>query len=115
MPDVHAASIDFLADLDLYNHEKPFVALASPGVKIRDDQLNNLQWETNDNVTIRDVRGFEDRFVLDDCGFQLIKHSTQSLEFSTADHINDYRHETQNLLNSLLGNSRVRCWEARVR
>ena len=114
MPDVQAASIDFLANIDLYTHEKPYVALVSPGVQISDDELNNLQWETHDDITIKDVRGSEDGFLLDECGSQLIKHTANNLEFSTREQINDYKQETQALLKGLLSASRVRCWETRV-
>ena len=114
MPDVQAASIDFLANIDLYAHEKPYVALVSLGVQIGDDELNNLKWETRDDITINDVRGSEERFSLTECGSQLIKHTAKNLEFSTREQIDDYKQETQALLKGLLGASRVHCWETRV-
>ena len=114
MPDA-LASIDFLADLELYKQEKPFAALASPGVEVSDDQLNNLQWESHVDITIKDIRGRESEYPLERCGFQIVKHRAQTMTFTSKEDIESYRRETESQLLELLGVTRVYCWEARVR
>lgn len=107
--------IDFIADIDLYNHEKPFAALASPGtVTVGEDQLQNLQWQTHGDIDIVDIRGIEEQFTLDECGFQIVKHPGQKVSYATTDELELYKQEIGQLLSSLLGAVKVHCYEARV-
>ena len=114
MPNAAFASIDFLADIDLYHHEKPFVALVAPGVKVRDEDLNNLQWEPHE-ISIDDVRGEEPKFGIDECGFQFVKDPKPDLNFTVAEDIEKYKQHTQTFLKGFFGALRVHCWETRVR
>ena len=113
MPGIQGA-IDFLADIELYKFEKPFAALVSPGTQVTDDQLNNLQWETHNDIVIDDIRGREDQFTLENCGFQLLKSPARNLSFAVVEDIENYKRETEVVLGNLLGASSVYCWEARV-
>ena len=114
MPNVKAG-IDFLADIDLYNQEKPFAALASPGtVTVGEDQLHNLRWETHNNIDITDIRGNEDQYLLDHCGFQIVKYPGQKATYVTTGELEQYKRGTAKLLSGLLEATQVYCYEAKV-
>ena len=115
MPDIKA-SIDFLANLDLYNHEKPYAALASPGtVVVGEDQLHNLQWETHRDVHVTDIRGNEKLYNLEECGFQVVRSPGHQSVYTNLEELEKYKRGTEQLLSTLLKPTQVHCYEARVR
>ena len=114
MPDIKA-SIDFLADIDLYQYEKPYAALASPGtVAVGEDQLHNLQWETHRDVHVTDIRGNEKLYTLEDCGFQIVRSPGHKSVYTKLDDLEKYKRGTEHLLRGLLKATQVHCYEARV-
>ena len=114
MPDV-TASIDFLADLELYQNEKPYAALVPPGTNVSEDELNNLEWTRHSDIRISDIRGIESKFILDECGFQLMKNPAPSYNLKTVEEIEGYKRSTEKTLKDLLGACHVTCYEARFR
>lgn len=74
MPDL-IASIDHLADIPLYEEEKPYVVLVSP--ENRGSHItNNLVFETHSGIQIADVRGKDDEFTLEKVGFEVMAHKS---------------------------------------
>ena len=116
MPNVQA-SIEFLADIPLYEYEKPYLALLPPqeGFDPNEERMDNLEWETHDQLCIADIRGREDDFKLEECGFQVAHHASQVPHFADVRDIIAYRKETEALLGSMLGACHVVCYESRVR
>jgi hypothetical protein len=51
-------SIDFIADLQLYQHEKPYLVLLPADKKWDTEKVktDNLQFERHNNITISDIR-----------------------------------------------------------
>ena len=113
MPSVHAR-LDFLADIPLYQHEKPYVVLLPAHEKSDPDQrLNNLEWEVHD-VLATDIRGLWDAIDIDRCGFQAIRHKTASLGFDSDPDLWAYRKETESLLKERYPSSYIVCYDLKV-
>ncbi|KAI0144377.1 hypothetical protein GGR57DRAFT_517992 [Xylariaceae sp. FL1272] len=59
-------------------------------------------------VKVYDVTGDEDKFTLDNCGFQYVKHKTAETDFVEYNHLTGaYYQETADLLKKVTGASRV--------
>ena len=113
MPLLHAR-LDFLADIPLYQHEKPYVVLLPAHEKSDPDQrLNNLEWEAHD-VLMTDIRGIWDTLDIDRCGFQAIRHKTASSDFHSVPDLRAYRKETESLLKERYPSSYIVCYDLKV-
>lgn len=113
MPSVHAR-LDFLADIPLYRHEKPYVVLLPAHEKRDPDQrLNNLEWEIHD-VLLTDIRGLWDTIDIDRCGFQAVRHKTSSLGFDSIPDLRAHQKETEILLKERYPSSHVVCYDLKV-
>ncbi|KAL8797875.1 MAG: hypothetical protein Q9195_000227 [Heterodermia aff. obscurata] len=114
MPSVRAR-LDFLADIPLYQDEKPYVVLLSVHEKRDPDQrLNNLEWEVHE-VRVTDIRGLWDTIDIDRCGFQAIRHKTASLGFDSMPDLHAYQKETEMLLKERYPSSHIVCYELKLR
>lgn len=60
--------ITYLKWRDAYNKEKPFQILSDIPKDAKDQRTTNLEWEDHE-TRIRDVRGNEDHYSLDEHGF----------------------------------------------
>ncbi|KAI0866428.1 hypothetical protein F4860DRAFT_523706 [Xylaria cubensis] len=59
-------------------------------------------------VKVWDVTGDEDKFTLDNCGFQFVKHASAEKNFEEYNHLKEgYYQETADLLKKVTGASRV--------
>ncbi|KAK3988948.1 hypothetical protein QBC44DRAFT_397215 [Cladorrhinum sp. PSN332] len=67
------ARCTFLRPLDLYKTAKPYWLFIGKPDHARDIETTNVETEIRE-VNVSDVRGREDGFVLDEHGFQFIKH-----------------------------------------
>jgi hypothetical protein len=116
MPDIQA-NLEFLANLPLYETEKPYLALVPPRPDFDPDteRMDNLEWETHTDITITDIRGQIDILTIDKCGFQVMQHSTGVKEFDGMKDLRAYREETEALLRDTLQASYVLCYDLKVR
>ena len=114
MPDIEAG-LDFLANIPLYQTEKPFLALLSPDRQI-DPEIprSNLQWEHHDRITIRDMREDAQNVKIEKCGFQFVNHESSISSFEDVLRVEAYKRETETLLAKELGAERVVCYDFRV-
>src|SRR5436190_7366703 len=103
MPDI-IADIEFLADLPLYQKEKPYLALLPPSPDRDPDKerLDNLEFEVHHGIAITDIRNSKD-FTIDKCGFEVLSHESQYLAFQDVEDVDAYKRETENLLRTTLG------------
>src|SRR5438034_10716671 len=103
MPDI-TADIDFLADLPLYQREKPYLALLPPSPDRDPDKkrLDNLEFEIRKGITIMDIRNTEG-FTIGECGFQVLTHESRHLAFSNVAYVDSYKRETEQLLQTTFG------------
>jgi hypothetical protein len=110
------AEIEFLADLPLYQTEKPYLCLLSPEQQIDPDQvrLDNLEFEKHSNIRIEDVREHPE-LRLDDCGFEYIQHKTAISEFTNPADVDAYKRETEGLLRDRFAAVKVLTYELRLR
>src|SRR3984957_18430587 len=110
------AEIEFLADLALYQTEKPYLCLLSPERKIDPDQvrLDNLEFEKHSNIKVEDIREHP-QLRLDDCGFEYFQHKTAISEFTSPADVDAYKRETEGLLRDRFAAVRVLTYELRLR
>ena len=114
MPDIQA-TLEFLADIPLYQIEKPFLALLSPSQLVdRNFPRENLQWEHHDKINIKDVRDDPFNYTIEKCGFQVLQHRSKIESFNLAIDVNMYKMETEMLLKNELGAEHVYCYDLRV-
>ena len=110
------AEIEFLADLPLYQREKPYLCLLSPEQKIDPDQvrLDNLEFEKHSNIKIEDIREHPE-LRLEDCGFEYLQHRSAISEFAVPADVDAYKRETEGLLKDRFEAVRVLTYELRLR
>lgn len=103
--------------VDLYEKEKPFQIFVTLPDGVEDPRTDNLVFEDNVEQTIHDVRGNEDKFNIDNHGFQYVNHETKISAFDSKDSIEQvYLPELEQLLkNSLVDADRVVFFNWRVR
>ena len=110
------AEIDFLADLIIYQAEKPYLCLLSPDQKIDPDQvrLDNLQFEKHSNIKVEDIREHPELHI-DDCGFEYVPHVSAISGFTEPDDVDAYKQETERLLKDRFIAEKVLTYELRLR
>jgi len=115
MPDV-TADIEFLADLPLYQKEKPYLALLPPREDRDPDKqrLDNLEFEVHRGITITDIRDTKG-FTIEKCGFEVVSHESQHLAFRDVADVDAYKRETEHLLRTTLGAVHVLCYDLGLR
>src|SRR4051794_8334916 len=69
-------TIDYLANLPLYDEETPFFVYPSLATDYDPDdpKLSNVQFEKH-KITVRSIRGREAELGLDKSGFQVLNHA----------------------------------------
>ncbi|KAL8950294.1 MAG: hypothetical protein Q9222_003660 [Ikaeria aurantiellina] len=111
MPSVYA-TIEYLADIPLYHHEKPYLVLASAQKElVADLRTNNLEWETHENILLTDIREHWQSITIDRYGFQVVNHNSGFLDFDTLPSLHKYQRETEELLRQQFPSSYVVCYD----
>ena len=115
MPSI-LGSIDFLADLPLYETEKPYFYLPGKDQDIDPDdpRLNNLEFETHGNIEVQDMREHPD-LDLSTCGFTFLSHRSTINSFEEEADVDAYKKETQELLKGHFSAAKVHTYEVRLR
>src|ERR1700712_869970 len=92
-------SIEFIADLPLYNEEKPFFVFPSVLTEYTADDadLSNVEWETHE-ITVHSICVREVDLGLSKSGFEVIEHTSQIIPVDTLEAVSQYRAETGMLL-----------------
>lgn len=110
------SELSFLADIPLYEAEKPYQLFISiPGV-----EESNVQTEKHSYIEITDVRGHEDAFNLDNPGFQFIRSPSAAAqrlsEFSPKQDelVNAYLADVMAILRRELQTQHIICFDWRV-
>ncbi|KAK1716543.1 hypothetical protein BDP67DRAFT_274080 [Colletotrichum lupini] len=108
---------DFLADLPIYEDEKPYYLHASDSASDRLDQIKitNVEWDTRP-VTVRSMRD-NTNVGLDKTGFTYWKHESQYLPHRgmNEEKVEKYRTEGEELLRSVFDADFVRCYDFKMR
>jgi len=95
-------SLEFLADLSLYQREKPFLILpAQPPPREKAHLLSNLVFQ-DQKVVINDLRGKRDQFSIAKSGFEIINNHSDHLDFTDPIAVEKYREETASFLKGFL-------------
>jgi len=107
------ATLDYLQNLPLYEHEKPYSGFRPPGDGFDPDvdRFDNLEFEERSNIRIENMRDSETKFLIDECGFEVVPHQSKILHFEERDDINQYKAETEQLLKNSLQAVYVRCYD----
>lgn len=110
------ADIEFLADLPIYQTEKPYLCLLPPDQNIDPDhvRLDNLEFEKHSDVGVEDMREHPE-LRLDDCGFEYIQHKSTISEFTDPADVDAYKRETEGLLRDRFAAVKVLTYELRLR
>ena len=109
-------TIDFIADLSLYEEEKPYFLHPSASVNLDVDQIKttNVQWNTT-GVTVQSMRD-RPEVSLERTGFCYVQHESRYFPGPdpSADTVGNYRRECEDLLRSLFDAEFVRCYDYKV-
>ncbi|KAF2968413.1 hypothetical protein GQX73_g5174 [Xylaria multiplex] len=112
----------FLRRDPLYKREKPYLVLL-PNTADVDPSIprHNLQFEKH-QVELTDIRGRENEYRIDECGFQYICHRTAVRvllglqgDGPTLPDVHEYKVETERTLKSFFNAVRVVCYDFRIR
>lgn len=113
-PQITRAKMFFLADVPLYQTEKP--CLIVPPAKVRPGQNQpNVRKQDHDNVPVENVRPWKDDLKIDDHGFQVLNHASKFTKLDTKEVCNAYKAENQKLLEEALGAEKVVTWGLKQR
>lgn len=112
--DIHA-HIDFIANLPLYESEKPFFVYP-PVTQDRsisnEEDLSNVQWETH-AVPVQTMR----RVAVpdfDQSGFKYLEHQSSTLPTSARSNAREYQKETEAVLQDHFQAELVKCYIYKV-
>lgn len=117
MPDVHA-TLEFLANTDLYRTQRPFIFTPSQDyedtIDTSREALITVELREVD-VEICDIRGLKD-YSLDSCGFEVVEHDTSNsqLDFMEESKRNAYCLETEIFLKDRFAADCVICYNVKV-
>ncbi|MCJ1351381.1 MAG: hypothetical protein MMC33_001365 [Icmadophila ericetorum] len=120
MPSV-SGDLVFLADIPLYEYEKPYLVLLPPSKDAALDPSvprQNLQWEKR-TINITDIREQQEDFRIDRCGFQVLQHASKVSSLTrfqdvSREDLQAYKRETAVLLGEKLGAVHVICYDFKV-
>lgn len=115
MPSVKA-SIEFLARLDKYRAEKPYVILLGEDEDSDEDiPTSNLEFDVVSQIDIRDMREHAElRF--EQCAFEFVAHHQSKVtEFQTPADVAAYAAETRSLLMNRFDAVQVCTYEVKLR
>lgn len=106
--------MQFLADIPLYDVEKPYYAMPAAANDI-DPSLptTNLEFETHNGLLFRDARGREDELTLGRVGFQIVNHTPKNLILESAEQLAAYKLEIEEFLKEKLGGVHAVCYESK--
>lgn len=101
------ASIYFLKKDPLHEEEKPYAFRYE--LNTEDVPQSNMEMEKIEDIPITDIRGIENEFTLDVCGFAVLKLECESQyeDFHDPLGVEGYFRELENLLKKNLGASKV--------
>ncbi|RDW65486.1 hypothetical protein BP5796_10178 [Coleophoma crateriformis] len=116
MPSIKA-SLEYLQDLEIYEHEKPYWVFLQPreGFDPNKQRLDNLEFEARYNIEVHDIRELDSEPVLEEFGFQVFQHQSKLSNFEKNVDVVEYRSETEALLKRTLGAVYVKCYDSRLR
>src|SRR5947207_15693809 len=82
-PNDELQKLSYIKWQELYEHEKPYLLFHNLRKCPPDQPQSNLSWEAGrDAHLIRDVRGRESEFTLDDHGFSFVTQPTTFIAFT---------------------------------
>lgn len=79
------------------------------------ERLDNLEFETRENIEITDIRPFKDSVQLEKYGFQVLSHASGVSEFLSVEDAQEYKSETERTLRDVFNASFVKCYDLILR
>lgn len=117
MPDVES-TLDFIADNPIYKTERPYI-LTPPGGALGDN--SDPRYKTvqlvDVPVTLHDIRGKEDSYILDKAGFEIVPNVTRTDLRSRIHDLevrDEYARETEQFLRQELNAEHVHCYNVKA-
>lgn len=107
------ATLDYLQNLPLYEDVKPYCGFRPPqdGFDPDVDRFDNLEFEERSNIPIENIRELDRNFLIDDCGFEVISHQSNVVQFDEPAHVKKYKAETEQLLEDAHQAVYVKCYD----
>lgn len=106
------ASLEHIADLPLYNTEKPYFLAQIPGYDYAES--SNLQYQMHNNIPIFDVRGHETEFNLEKNSFTFQKIHAIPTCGTDNDRLSAYGSWVAKYVETMFAADRVICYDIRV-
>jgi hypothetical protein len=75
------------------------------------ERLDNLEFETRENIEITDIRPFKESIQLEEYGFEVMSHTSKISEFISVQDVQHYKSETEQMLRDALDASFVKCYD----
>lgn len=115
MPSV-TASIEFLARLEKYEYEKPYVLLSGEDEESDDDiPTSNLEFDVVSQIDVQDMREHAE-LKFEQCSFEFVPHhKSEVTRFETLADITAYAAETRSLLLKRFDAVQVHTYEVKLR
>jgi hypothetical protein len=112
-----AVTLNFIADLSLYDTEKPFAFNFNPGPDIPLDAQSNLRYEEHPDIKLQDVRSLpQGELTYESHGFRFLNHpSTSPLTFTRGeDEVQQYCTSMAGFVLQEFGAEKAICYDFRV-
>ncbi|KAI0521432.1 hypothetical protein F5B22DRAFT_596809 [Xylaria bambusicola] len=113
MADTHG-QVRFLRRSDKWTTEKPFFMYSQPDRDEDPENVTNLEFQTQ-LLDITDIRGQEDDFKLEECGFKVVHHPPALVDFTTLEHIREYQKDVQSALATFFDAEHILVWDFKQR
>lgn len=107
-------SLEFIKDLPLYQHEKPYFVVIEEGPDKPPSTATNLELAPVHDILLQDVRGREADFTLKANGFKYLKHETRVAADDEEDNWVRYSQEMASLIQEECAAEKVICYDYRV-
>ena len=85
-----SAKLSYLQWQEKYLEEKPYQVFVPMPTSVPDERATNLEFELGDKKVVRDIRGSDTTFTLDEHGFMTCSMDMSPHSFSEKQIINDY-------------------------
>jgi hypothetical protein len=82
----------------------------SAGFDPDEERLDNLEFETRENMEITDIRPFKDHVRLEQYGFQTLFHASNIFDFASVDDVEEYKSGTEQMFRDFLS-ATFKCYD----
>lgn len=115
MPNLQHVAFEYIADLNLYEHEKPYYLNCSSAKTMPEGKQTNIETIWQHNVAIEDIRGREADLSFDKEGFQYLKSESKLGTRFDDDEVKRDLEELTVMIREEMRAEKALCYDFRVR